>query len=76
MLREHGIELLDSTAFLEPLLAKPGVLTDRAPTAEEQKDIEFGYRMADAIAGLDIGQTIAVKHRRSWPSKRWKAPTR
>ena len=63
MLRDHGIELIDSTAFLTPLLAQPGVLTDAAPTEEEQADFEFGYRMADAIAGLDIGQTIAVKHR-------------
>src|ERR1041384_5760591 len=62
VLRDHGIELMDSTALLQPLLAPPGVLTRRAPTAEEQKDFEFGYRMADAIAALDIGQTIAVKH--------------
>ena len=62
MLRDHGIELIDSTAFITPLLAKPGVLTRRPPTEEEQKDFEFGYRMADAIAALDIGQTIAVKH--------------
>ena len=51
-----------NTALLTPLLARPGVLTDRAPTEDEQKDFEFGYRMADAIAALDIGQTIAVKH--------------
>ncbi len=38
------------------------MLTRRAPTEDEQKDFEFGYRMADAIAALDIGQTIAVKH--------------
>ena len=38
------------------------MLTRRAPTDDEQQDFEFGYRMADAIAGLDIGQTIAVKH--------------
>ena len=62
MLRDHGIELIDSTAFITPLLATPGVLTRRSPTEEEQKDFEFGYRMADAIAALDIGQTIAVKH--------------
>lgn len=62
-LREHGIELLDSTALLAPMLAKAGILTTRAPNEEELKDFEFGYRMADAIAGLDIGQTIAVKHR-------------
>ena len=61
VLRENGIELLESTAFLQPLLAKEGVLTRRAPTAEERADLDFGYHIADAIAGLDIGQTIAVK---------------
>ena len=63
VLRDHGIELLDSTTLLTPMLAKTGVLTTRAPSEEEWKDFEFGYRMADAVAGLDIGQTIAVKHR-------------
>jgi UDP-2,3-diacylglucosamine hydrolase len=62
VLREKGIELIDSTALIQPLLAKPGVLTRRAPDADELKDFEFGYRMADAVAGLDIGQTVAVKH--------------
>src|SRR5262245_56276138 len=61
LMREHGITLLDSTAFLAPLLARPGVLSSRSPDNEERTDLEFGYRMADAIAGLDIGQTIAVK---------------
>src|SRR6185295_18427275 len=60
-LRDRGIELLDSTAFLAPLLAKAGVLTRRAPTDEEERDLTFGYRIADTLAGLDIGQTIAVK---------------
>lgn len=62
VMRDQGIELTDSTLLLTPLLAKPGLLTKRAPTGEELKDFEFGYAMADAIAGLDIGQTIAVKH--------------
>jgi DUF1009 family protein len=62
VLREHGIELMDSTALLHPLLARPGVLTDRAPTVEEQKDFDFAYPIADGIAALDVGQTIAVKH--------------
>ncbi len=61
VLRDHGITLLDSTAFLAPLLAREGVLTRRAPAADEQADLTFGYGVADAIAGLDIGQTIAVK---------------
>lgn len=62
VLRDNGIELLDSTSLIQPLLARAGVLTRRAPTEDEQKDFAFGYRMADAIAALDIGQTIAVKH--------------
>ena len=63
VMRGEGIELMDSTAFLAPLLAREGMLTDRAPSREEQEDFAFGYRMADAIAALDIGQTIAVKHK-------------
>jgi UDP-2,3-diacylglucosamine hydrolase len=63
VMRDEGVELVDSTAFLEPLLAKEGVLTDRAPSEQETEDFAFGYRMADAIAALDIGQTIAVKHK-------------
>ena len=62
VLRQRGIELIDSTALLKPLLAGAGMLTRRAPSEAEQKDFEFGYWMADAIAGLDIGQTVAVKH--------------
>jgi hypothetical protein len=60
-MRDHGIELLDSTAFLQPLLAREGVLTQRAPDDAELADFTFGYEMADTVAGLDIGQTIAVK---------------
>jgi DUF1009 family protein len=60
-MRDKGIELLDSTAFLTPLLAQEGVLTRRAPAEDEQTDLAFGYRIADTIAGLDVGQTIAVK---------------
>ena len=62
VLHERGIELMDSTSLLQPLLARSGVLTKRAPSDEEQTDFDFGCRMADVIAGLDIGQTIAVKH--------------
>jgi DUF1009 family protein len=61
VLRDHGIQLLDSTTFLRPLLAAPGVLTRRGPDAAETQDFSFGYRMADVVAGLDIGQTIVVK---------------
>ena len=63
VMRDAGVELLDSTVFLQPLLAPSGVLTDRTPDEQEREDFDFGYRMADAIAALDIGQTIAVKHK-------------
>jgi DUF1009 family protein len=63
VMRDKGIELLDSTVFLRPLLAREGQLTARAPSPDEAADFAFGYRMADAIAGLDIGQTIVVKDR-------------
>jgi DUF1009 family protein len=63
VMKDEGVELIDSTAFLEPLLAREGVLTDRPPNEAEAQDFAFGYRMADAIAALDIGQTIAVKHK-------------
>jgi UDP-2,3-diacylglucosamine hydrolase len=62
LMRERGVELINSAKFLEPLLAAEGQLSAREPNETERKDLEFGYRMADAIAGLDIGQTIAVKH--------------
>jgi len=60
-LRERRMELIDSTAFLTPLMAREGVLTKRAPTDDERADLTFGYGIADVIAGLDIGQAIAVK---------------
>jgi UDP-2,3-diacylglucosamine hydrolase len=62
VLRDQGIELIDSTSLITPLLAPAGVIAGRAPTDEQRKDLEFGYRIADAIAALDVGQTIAVKH--------------
>jgi len=63
VLRERGIDLMDSTMLLQPLLAPAGVLTRRPPSEEEGHDFEFGYGMADAIAALDVGQTVAVKDR-------------
>lgn len=63
VLRENGIELLDSTALLAPLLARDGVLTRTHPSDEMRADFEVGARVADTVAGLDIGQTIAVKSR-------------
>lgn len=60
VLADEGIELLSSTAFLEPLLAAEGVLTKRAPSDDEQKNIDYGMSVARAVAGFDIGQTVVV----------------
>ena len=63
VLEDHGITLMDSTALLADLLAKPGVLTKTAPDDGMRADFEFGGRMADGLAGLDVGQTVVVKDR-------------
>ncbi len=63
VLADEGIELVPATAFLEPLLAPAGVLTARAPSPEEQLDIDYGRAVAHAIAGFDIGQTVVVAGR-------------
>jgi len=63
VLEKHGIRLMDSTALIGDLLARPGVLTHAAPSEAMQADFDFGYRVADAVAGLDVGQTIIVKDR-------------
>jgi UDP-2,3-diacylglucosamine hydrolase len=60
VLGDEGIELISSTAYLEPLLAKAGVLTRRAPDGEEQKDVAYGLGVARAIAGYDLGQTVVI----------------
>jgi len=60
VLAEEGITLMDSTAYLQPLLARPGLLTRRAPTPEEQRDIVYGRHAARYLAQYDIGQTVVV----------------
>jgi DUF1009 family protein len=60
VLGDEGIELLSSTQYLEPLLAKPGVLTRRAPTEAELADIAYGRTVARGIASYDLGQTVVI----------------
>jgi UDP-2,3-diacylglucosamine hydrolase len=59
-LAEEGIILENSTSFLEPLLAQAGVLTQRGPTAQEKKNIEYGRSVARQLAQYDIGQTVVI----------------
>jgi UDP-2,3-diacylglucosamine hydrolase len=60
VLADEGIVLENSTSLLEPLLAKPGVLTKRAPSEQEQKNIAYGRTVARHLAQYDIGQTVVV----------------
>ena len=60
VLGDEGIMLENSTSFLQPLLAKPGVLTQRAPTDEERKNIDYGRDVARHLTHYDIGQTVVV----------------
>lgn len=63
VLQDEGIELVDSTEFLGPLLAQTGVLTPRSPDASEIADMEYGREIARQIAGLDLGQTVVIRDR-------------
>jgi DUF1009 family protein len=60
VLAEEGITLESSTSLLEPLLVKSGVLTHRAPTEQERKNIEYGRAVARQLAQHDIGQTVVI----------------
>ena len=60
VLADEGIVLENSTSLLEPLLAKPGVLSRRAPNEQERKNIEYGREVARRLADFDIGQTVVI----------------
>ena len=60
-LQSEGIELVDSTCFLQNSLPQSGTLTRREPSKQEREDIEYGLEIAREIARLDLGQTILVR---------------
>src|SRR5262245_31420505 len=60
VLADEGITLENSTALLEPLLARPGVLTERVPSDAEKKNIEYGRKVARGLAQYDIGQSVVI----------------
>jgi len=63
MMEARGIEVLDSTLFLKPLLAGAGNLTQRVPDDSELADVNYGRTIAKKIAGVDIGQTVVIADR-------------
>ncbi len=63
VLKDEGIDLVDSTLLLKDLLAPPGVLTRRQSTSDETRDLEYGRRIAAQLAELDVGQSVAIAER-------------
>ena len=63
ILAAEGIQVGDSTRLLKPLLAGQGPFTRRKPTAEEERDIDYGRRVANSLAGFDIGQSVVICER-------------
>ena len=63
VLRDEGIELVDSTLLLKELLAPAGVLTRRKPTSDETKELDYGRRIANSLAAFDIGQSVVISER-------------
>jgi DUF1009 family protein len=60
-LASEGIDLIDSTYFLQDYLPAAGTLTKRQPNAAERADVEYGLEIAREMARLDLGQTIVVR---------------
>ncbi|HET7184961.1 MAG TPA: UDP-2,3-diacylglucosamine diphosphatase LpxI [Terriglobales bacterium] len=60
VLNDEGITLMNSTELLEPLLARAGVLTRRAPSETQRTDIEYGRRVGRHLSEYDIGQTVVI----------------
>jgi DUF1009 family protein len=56
-----GMTFASALDYCPELLVKRGVLTCRPPTAAEQKDVAFGWRLAKEMGRLDVGQSVAVK---------------
>ena len=60
VLADEGIKLLDSTSLLKPLLADNGTMSQRKLLQEEEQDIAYGRRIANALAGFDVGQSVVI----------------
>ncbi len=62
-LAKEGIKTFDQTILLKMIMPAPGVLSKRQPTDTEKEDMEFGFKMAKALGGLDVGQTVVIKNK-------------
>ena len=62
-LERDGISICESTFGLEGILVEDGPLTSRQPNKKEWGDIRYGWKIAQEIGRLDIGQCVVVKDR-------------
>jgi DUF1009 family protein len=60
-LKKDGVELIEATPWLQPLMPGAGFLLGPKPSEEQQADLEFGFRIAKEVSRLDIGQTVVVR---------------
>jgi UDP-2,3-diacylglucosamine hydrolase len=61
-LAKDGIEVVASTSYVPELLFPQGILTRKKLTKEQKNDIVFGWKIARAMGGLDIGQCVVVRN--------------
>ena len=61
-IEDEGFEVADQTILLKPLMPKAGPITRLKPTEAQRADMEFGMKMAKAIGGMDVGQTVVIKN--------------
>lgn len=60
-LRKDGVELIEATPWLQPLMPGAGFLLGPPPSTAQRADLEFGFHIAKEISRLEIGQTVVVK---------------
>lgn len=62
-LAKIGVTAFDQTLLIRRLMPHRGNITNREPTEDERRDMEFGFMIAKELGKLDIGQTVVVKQR-------------
>ena len=58
----HGIQFEPATNFAPELLVGEGQVAGRRLNSRQQNDVQFGWQMAKAMGGLDIGQCVCIKN--------------
>src|SRR6267142_5229458 len=61
-LKKDGVELIEATPWLAPLMPGRGFQFGPELSEEQQTDVDFGFRIAKETSRLEIGQTVVVKN--------------